>query len=311
MRILLTGGTGFLGSHIAELLRSRGDDVRATVRASSNTKQLKSLGVEPAEVSLENGSGLDDALRDIDAVIHCAGGGRVRSNDEFYVHNVLTTETLLRAIERVRPTLKRYVHASSVSAVPALSQYGKAKQDADKLVLAASARIPTTLMRLPALYGPGDTRWAALYKTVARGVQPVFGRSPPLSLLYATDAASSLVAPLDSPHPSASIFSPEDGVPITQRDLGAAVAEAIGTSNPVGIPVPGPVLRAAARASELVGKITGREVFLTLDKVKDMLGEDWVCDSSSLRRELGWTSKVTLREGTKLTGEWYRREGLI
>ena len=75
-----------------------------------------------------------------------------------------------------------------------------------------------------------------------------------------------------------------------------AVAEAIGTSNPVGIPVPGPVLRAAARASELVGKITGREVFLTLDKVKDMLGEDWVCDSSSLRKELGWTPTVTFPE---------------
>lgn len=310
MRVLLTGGTGFLGSHVADALRARGDTVRATVRSSSNVTHLQGLGVELAEVSLESGAGLDEALRDIGAVIHCAGGGRVKGDEAFQIQNVKTTQTLLRAVERVRPNLRRFVHASSISAIPAHSLYGKAKRDAERLVLDASSRLPTTLLRLPALYGPRDTRWVALYKAVRRGVQPVFGKGAAMSLLYATDAASSLIAPLDREHPSGSIFAPEDGVPVTQAELGIAVGKVLG-KKPIPIRIPSALLQAAAISAEWVGKRMNREVFLTRDKLADMLSDGWVCDSTPLRQELGWSSKVNLGEGTRLAGDWFRAEGLI
>lgn len=311
MRVLLTGATGFLGSHVAELLLKRGDDVIATIRKSSNTTHLKSIGATLAEASLESGDGLDQALDGVDAVIHCAGGGQVKDDRDFVTQNLDTTRTLLRAIERVRPNIRRFVHASSISAIPALSKYGAAKQEAERAVLDASRKIPTTLLRLPALYGPRDSRWVPLYKAARVGVNIIVGEGPAMSLLYATDAASSMVVPLDKDHPSGSIYAPEDGTPVTQRELGRAIARVMQRRTSIPIVVPGAVLRAAATVLETANKIRDTKIFLSHDKLNDMLASGWVCDSGPLRRELGWASRVALDEGAELTAAWYRRESLI
>lgn len=310
MRVLVTGATGFLGSHVTDLLLERGDEVVATVRRNSNTAHLRRVGAELKEVNLESGDGLASALDGVDAVVHCAGGGQVKSDRDFVTQNVDTTRTLLRVVREVRPKLRRFVHASSLSAIPALSKYGAAKQDAEQVVLDASRDVPTTLLRLPALYGPRDTRWVPLYKAARVGVNIILGEGAAMSVLYATDAAASLVVALDKEHPSGSIYAPEDGTPVTQRELGRAIARVMKrTSFPVTVPAT--VMRAAATVVEAANRVRDTKIFLSHDKLNDMLATGWTCDSSSLRRELGWTSRVALDEGCEQTAEWYRRERLI
>ena len=325
MRVLVTGATGFVGSHIVEQLRSRRDLVRATVRPSSNTVLLKKLGVELAECSLETGEGLGAALDGVDAVIHCAGGGQVVHYDDFHRQNVVTTEVLLNAIVANKTPITRFVHASSITAAPGdlsgecdsidddrfepRSLYGKAKRQAERVVLSFAEKLTVTLIRLPALYGPRDTRWLTAFRAVKWGVVPVIGQSK-LSLLYATDAASSMIVPLRAEHRSGRIYCPTDGCAKTHEELGKTIAAAL-KIRPWVVRVPPSVLRGAASVNEYLGKRLGTRVFLTHDKVGDMLSDCWQSDSTLMQRELGWAAEVDFSEGTRQTAAWFRSEGLL
>ena len=98
-RVLLTGGTGFLGSHIADALVEAGHDVLASVRATSDTRWLDPLGVETTTVDLGRAdeSAIGSALEGVEAVVHCAGLTRARSEVQFMAVNAGGTERLALA----------------------------------------------------------------------------------------------------------------------------------------------------------------------------------------------------------------------
>lgn len=328
MRVLLTGGTGFLGSHVAERLMQEGHEVVANVREGSDASFLEKLGARVARASLETGEGLEKALDGVEGVVHCAGGGQVKSfeYETFRKQNVVTTEVLLTAVKRYAPKVRRFVHASSITAAPGAkpregvegndgdpkpnSLYGRSKREAEDVVLRESMQLPVTLLRLPALYGPRDTRWLTAYKAAKFRVLPVLSKTARMSLLFATDAASAMVTPLFVEHPSGAIYSPEDGTPRTQEELGRIIAEAVGVQA-VAAPIPSGLLFGVARVNEWVGEKMGAKVFLTQDKVRDMLSDQWACDATPMRNELHWSAKVSLPEGAKQTAAWFRSEGLL
>src|SRR5262245_2460229 len=116
MKVLVTGATGFLGSHVADLLCERGHEVRALVRKTSDTRRLKGRGSELVIGSLEQGDGLEDAVRDVDGIVHAAGVVKARSPEEFHEVNAGGTARLLDAVRRVRPKIRRFVYVSSLAA---------------------------------------------------------------------------------------------------------------------------------------------------------------------------------------------------
>lgn len=310
MRILITGATGFLGTHLVSALLTQGHEVVATVRPSSDTKRLEAAGVTIARASLSTGEGLGPALSGVEGVLHCAGGGQVKYASEFHTQNVVPTKTMLEATLKFAPNVRRFVLASSIAAGPARSDYGRAKRDSEALAIAASNELPTTCLRLPSLYGPFDTRWLPAFRAAKIGISPVVGSGAPMSLLYATDAASAMMAPLFTDHASGCVYDVDDGTPASQAEIGRAIADALG-KRPFEVRVPPAVLFGAARLAEAAGKLTKRKVFLTRDKVRDMLADDWAIDSSQIRSELRWTSHVGLREGMRLTREWLASERLL
>src|ERR1700693_2641331 len=115
MKVLVTGASGVLGGHVAELLSKRGDHVRALVRKTSNRKHLASLpNVELFDGSVEEVDRIAEAVTGVDAIVHSAGLIKARSTDEFFAVNVGGTSNLVEAARR-RP-LKRFVFVSSLEA---------------------------------------------------------------------------------------------------------------------------------------------------------------------------------------------------
>ena len=166
MKILLTGATGFLGTRVAVQLRDAGHDVRALVRKTSDTRALVAMGAELAMGALDRGEGIDAAARGVDAVVHLAGGGKVRTIAEMYAGNLGTTEHLLRAWDAsgASPRGARFVLVSSLAAhgpsddgaprdpdeAPRpRSHYGKSKAAAEAAVLARQHDFPVTIVRPP------------------------------------------------------------------------------------------------------------------------------------------------------------------
>lgn len=305
MRVLLTGGSGFVGSYVAEQLAALGHTVRALVRPRSDSKFLKTLpNVEFAPGAIEDRPSLDSAVRGVDAVVHVAGLVKARRPEEFFQVNLEGTKNLLSAAEAHAPGLKRFVYVSSLAAVgPSadgkpvaddaaprpVTQYGRSKLAAEQAVLAARDRLPVTVIRPPFIYGPRDRETLAFFTSVKNGVLPVLGDGRnTLSVIYGEDCAAAIVCAALSDGPSGRSYFVDDGSVYVWRDALAEVEKAVGKRAFFRLGLPMPVVQVAAAASQLYGKVTRTAQMLTLDKVNELKQRHWVCEGSGARRDLGW-----------------------
>jgi nucleoside-diphosphate-sugar epimerase len=328
MTILVTGGSGFLGSHIVEQLSQAGRPVRAFVRHSSDTKFLRALpNVELFEGALDDPKSLADALSGVEAVVHSAGLVKARNMDEFLRVNTRGTEHLLDACLAQQTSIKRFVLVSSITAagpsdaygnpVPVdaiphpVTDYGRSKLEAERAALAKKDRLPVTIIRPPAIYGPRDREILDFFKAIKLRVLPLLG-SPQskLSMIFGPDCAAACIAAIDAQVPSGSIFAVDDGVVHTMAELIAEAEAAVGKRALLRIPLPRPMVEAVALVTEAYGRATDRAVMLTRDKCNELFGQ-WVCDSSNTQQALGWAPSVTFSDGVKRTVDWYRSAGWL
>jgi nucleoside-diphosphate-sugar epimerase len=326
VKVLITGATGFLGSHLAELLREEGHHVRALVRKSSKVDLLKKWGAELIHGNLEKGIDLDKAVDGVDAVVHSAGVVKARSPEEFHEVNVQGTINLLAATKKHNPKVKRWVYVSSLAAhgfspdgVPRacdaearpVTHYGRSKLAGERAVLAEKDALPITVIRPPAIYGPRDQEMFAFFQLVSRRFAPFMGSDEnKLSLVYARDCARALHLALTTEHPSGRVYSVEDGRIYTQRELADHISHALGVTA-LRLRVPIGVLSLAAYGSELYGRFRNQAVMLTRDKVNELREPYLICASEEIRKELGWKPEVTLEEGAMITAKWYREHGWL
>jgi len=326
MRVLVTGASGFLGSHIAEQLAEAGHSVVALVRKSSNTKFLSSLrGLELATGSVEDATSVRAAMQGVDAVIHSAGLVKARNEDEFFRTNTDGTRNMLSAAREVAPGLRRFVFVSSLAAVgPSLdglpvdgagtprpvTQYGRSKLAAERLVLEAKDQLPVTVIRPPMIYGPRDNESFAFFQSVSMRFLPYLGDGKnTMSVVYAGDAASACIQAIDHDVPSGNAYFVDDGKVYVWLDMLKDIERAVGKAALVRLSIPFPVVRGAAMFNEIIGKLTNKAMMLTRDKLVELSAPHWVCDSSDTRRDLAWEPKVSWEEGTRLSAKWYRDNG--
>jgi nucleoside-diphosphate-sugar epimerase len=327
MKVLVTGASGFLGGHVAELLAARGDSVRALVRRTSNRKRLEKLPkVEFVEGGIEEIDRVRDAIDGVDAIVHAAGVIKARSTDEFFAVNVGGTSNVIQAARSRGRTGKRFVFVSSLAAcgpsadglpIPRDQEtpdnaYGRSKLAAEKVVLSAKGDLHTVILRPGAIYGPRDGEIFEVFRSIQRGLLPlVAGGVAKGSWVYATDCAEACLRAIEADVPSGSVYFVDDGCgPLTQKQLFADAERAMGRRAFVRANLPIAVLMAVARGIEVFGRLTNRPVMLTREKA-NMLLQHWVCSSEETRRELGWEPKVRWEEGVVRAVTWYRDNGWL
>lgn len=326
MTILLTGGTGFVGSHIAEQLSAAGRKVRALARKTSDTTFLRSLdGVELVEGAVDDRASLDKAAEGVEAVIHCAGLVKARGADEFRLVNTVGTENVLAAARK--HGARRFVYVSSQtvagpsdsagtplrsSAAPRpVTHYGRSKLAAEEAVGGAKDEIETVILRPAATYGPRDREILAFFKAIKAGILPYMGSTEnKLSMIYGADCATACVRALDAKVPSGATFFLDDGRVYRFAELIEHAERAMGRRAFVRFPLPRRVIHTAALFSELYGRVTNKAVMLTRDKCNELF-DQWVCDSSDAQQALGWRPEVPFDVGARLTADWYKNAGWV
>ncbi|HTO98185.1 MAG TPA: NAD(P)-dependent oxidoreductase [Myxococcales bacterium] len=325
MRVLLTGGSGFLGSFVAEQLASEGHVVRALVRPRSDRRVLEKLaGVEFAPGAIEEPATLQPAVEGVDAVVHVAGIVKARRPVEFFEVNTQGTKNLLEAA--AGQGVGRFVYVSSLAAVgPSqdgtpvpddaeprpVTHYGRSKLEAERAVLAAKDRIHVTVVRPPLIYGPRDRETLAFFTSVRNGVLPMTGDGKnTLSVVYVVDCASAIVRALGV-QASGRTYFVDDGSVYVWREALAQIESALGKRAFVRFGMPMGVVKVAAAATQLWGKMTNRAQMLTLDKVNELTQPHWVCSGAGARRDLGWAPRVSWEQGVQETVKWYRAEGWL
>jgi len=328
MRVLVTGATGFLGSYIAEQLASKGHTVRCLVRPKSDKRRLESLaGVEFAPGSIEDKESLWGAVKGADAIVHSAGLVKARTPAEFFATNAQGTKNLLEAAEAHAPGLQRFVYVSSLAAVgpsadgkpvpddaapKPVTHYGRSKLAGEQAVLAAKDRMPVTVIRPPAIYGPRDREMLAFFTSIKNGVLPVLGDGQnTLSLIYGSDCASACALAATSPGPSGRTYFVDDGAVHVWREALSEIELAMGKRAFLRFGLPMPVVSLAALGSQLWGKVTNSAQMLTLDKMNELKQRHWVCSGEGARKELGWKPQVSWKQGVAECVRWYRQEGWL
>ncbi|MBW2529188.1 MAG: NAD-dependent epimerase/dehydratase family protein [Deltaproteobacteria bacterium] len=327
MTILLTGGSGFLGSHVAEQLSKQGRPVRALVRRSSDTSFLETLDhVELAQGAVDDRQSLDAAMDGVEAIVHSAGLVKARRPEDFDAVNVEGTRNLLAAAKRAGTDLRRFVHVSSLAAVgpspsnepvdPAqeepVTHYGRSKLKAEKVALDAADDVPVTIIRPPMIYGPRDREALAFFRSVSQRTLPHFGDGKnTMSVIYGADAGRACVQAIDADVPSGSRFFVDDGEIYVWIEMLEEIERALGKRAWIRFGLPFGFMRVVALGSELVGKLTGKAVMLTRDKLHELAAPHWVCSSLDTREALEWTPEVGWSEGVRLTAEWYRSAGWL
>ena len=210
MKVLVTGATGFVGSHVVDELLKRDIRTAYIARATSNHRWLEGKTVELVEGSLSNLSSLKDAVQDVDIIIHVAGSTAAKNEEAFRQGNEVATQNLIDAVRAYRPELKRFVHISSLTVSgPAkdadhpvresdpchpLTAYGRTKLLAEKVIHAAMDDIPCTIIRPPAVFGPRDPATLTFFQAVNKGVAPLIGfDAKQVSLVHVGDLARGIV----------------------------------------------------------------------------------------------------------------------
>lgn len=321
-RVLVTGGTGFVGSHVVDALLRAGFRTRCLVRATSNLRWLEGKSVEMARGELLN-SGLEPIIDGADIVIHCAGLTR-GSREELMAANRDGTRALIRACLATGRRI-RFVYCSSqaaggpgrldrprqISDPPApTSDYGESKLAAEDAVVQAVADLDVVVLRPVAVYGPRDADTLTFFKLAARGIIFAPGlRKRVLQLVYVTDLAAALVKAIELPERSGGMYCIAHPDVVDWQQLAQAMSYATGRKA-LTVRVPSRALRTIGAVAEILGSADspGR---IDRRKASDMSERAWTCDAGRAMEELDWSPAYDLRIGLRETAEWYRREGWL
>jgi len=324
MRVLVTGGTGFLGSHLIErLLEQTGDEVYALVRDPSRLRWLE--GNERVRLVTGDLQGVPALPAGLACVFHLAGLTKTLKSSEYYTVNRDGTANLLKALES-QPGKPRFVHLSSLAAIgpstprrgvsendppQPVSPYGESKLQAEEEVLKYKDRFSVILLRAGAIYGPRDEDFLEYFRWIKRGIQPILGRRKSLSLVYVRDTVRACLLAGAADLPSGEIFNVADPKPCGWEDIGRIAAGLLG-KKPVRVRVPLWTAYLASAASEGVGRLLGvGNSLFSVSKVKQMKPDGWVADVRKARQDLGFETRFSLEQGLGETIAWYLWKGLL
>ena len=235
-------------------------------------------------------------------MIHVAGVINAPDRAGFHAGNVAGTAAIAAAA-RDRG-IRRFLHVSSLAArEPGLSDYGWSKAESEQVVKASG--LDWTIIRPPAIYGPGDREMLELFRMAAKGVVllPPGGR---LSLIEVADLARLMLDLIPAPESFGRAYEPDDGVAQgwDHRDFARALGQAVG--RPIlPLSTPAALLRAASRIEAFARP--GRAK-LTADRVRYFCHPDWVVSGHAFPPPDIWQPQVETRAGLKATADWYRAE---
>jgi dihydroflavonol-4-reductase len=323
---LVTGGTGFIGSHLVEALLGRGDAVRCLVRDQNAPKWIRGLDVEIVEGDCNDLDSLRSAAEGVDQVYHVAGITKAASSQEFYRGNAVGTENLIKACLEGRRQVDRFVYLSSQAAVGPcegdglsletdpcrpVSHYGRSKRLGEEAVLGVRDRLSVLILRACSVYGPRDRDFLPLFRSIARGIQiGLRGMDHRLSLCYVEDLVTAMAVAGRAEMSSGEVFFISDGGVYAWGDIGAAIAEILGVRT-IHLDLPLTLFRWAAVLADGVTRWSGKPRLLGRERYEELVRPNWCCDSTKAMSELGFSPSFDLKRGIAATVAWYRAAGWL
>lgn len=324
MQNLVTGGSGFLGSHLVEALLARGEKIRALVRPTSKTVHLASLGVELAYGDLSDVQFLRTATRHVERVYHCAAlAADWGTREAFHAANVTGVRNLVEMA--LEAGVNKFVHVSTTDVYghpdyPADEtapyrlrgwHYGDTKIEGEQLVWAYHRQhgLPVTVVRPVNIYGPRSTTFVLEIVELLKSGSMVHigsGRKP-AGLAYVTNVVDVMLRAADSESSVGQAYNASDGSDVTWRQYVDRLAEIVGVSSP-RIVIPYRLAYLTGWAMEKIyGALRIEARPLLTRMTAELFGTDQGFPIDKARRELGYEPEVDFDEGMHRVESWLRQ----
>lgn len=334
-RLLITGASGFIGSHLVRQALEAGFEVWAAVRKDSDKTRLTTQGVQLLEVDYYDEEQLFSALSAVpsrgedaplwDYVIHNAGITKTAHVEEFAEVNAEHTRRLLSALARLPQPPHRFVLMSSLSSYGDTApsgqplhaelpqkpntRYGRSKCLAEHYT--EQSGLPFTILLPTGVYGPGDKDYLIALQSIARGINAMAGlREQYLTFVYGGDVARAALFVLHEERARGERYIVADGDTYTDKEFAQMAQRLLGRKHVLHLRIPLLLVRLTCLIGSLRARLTGQTTPLNQDKYPILAQRNWRCDPSPLFA-LGFTPSTDLEAGLRETITAGRAAGLL
>lgn len=324
MKALVTGATGFIGSHVADKLIERGFDLKCIMRKSSKNKWLNSDKAEFIAIDYDDKKSLIEAIQDVDYVFHIAGLNFANKKGEYQLVNTLGTKRIIEAAYESGQDLKRFVYVSSQTATgPSqsldnpvnedternpITAYGLSKKLAEDEVMSYRGKVPFTILKPPAVLGPRDTAVYGLFKMMYIGFAGHIGlKKKYVSLIHSEDLSRGIVeAALSDNTIDKTYFLANDEF-VDWDYISEVFKVQMNKSFYLKLKVPDPIVLTVGAISGFIFELFGGQAKFNYDKAIDFTRTYWTCSSERAKRDFGFEQKVPFDIGVRETFLWYKQ----
>lgn len=330
MKVLITGGTGFIGSRLALACLARGDQVAVLGREDAgeaeiaNRQALEGQGVRVVLGSVTDRERMSSVATDVDVVFHLAAAQHEMNvpDELFRAVNVEGTRNLLEA--SIAAGVRRFVHGSTIGVydrdVDAVVDettplkpdniYGVTKAEGESVVRQYFDRLPCTIIRISETYGPGDRRLLKLFRAVAKGMFFMVGRGENIhQLIYVDDLVAGFLAAAGDERAIGATLVLAGEERLTSNEMVAAIAAAVGVQPKKWRAPLWPFLWLAA-VLEFTLRPLGIQPPLHRRRM-DFFTKSFRISTARAKAVLGFEAGTSFAEGTRRTAQWYREQGLL
>lgn len=329
-KILVTGASGFVGSHLVEEALRRDLDVYAGIRKSSSKEYLQDDRLNFVELNYLDIDQMANLLKrkQFDYIIHNAGVVSAPKLSDYMYVNFQYTKNFVEAILASGEIPEKFTYISSAASYGPvatadltdfikeedtprpINAYGEAKLASERY-LASIPDLPYVVIRPTGVYGPREKEILTFFKLINRHVEGYIGfRRQHLAFVYVKDLVRAVLDATTATDVSRKSYFISDGRYYSQQDIGRTARQILGKRTlRFGIPVT--LIRSIAWVMEQVGKLTGNYPPLNLEKVRILESMNWKCDMEPLKEDLNFQPQYDLEEGLVETLAWYKEKGWL
>lgn len=324
MKVFVTGGTGFIGSHLVDMLLQddQVEEVRCLIR--NKKKWLKNKPIVPYQGNLQSLPTLKSAMDGVDLVYHLAAVTHAPNPKHFEVHNVDATENIVRTA--LKKGIKNIVILSSLAAagpsfsrpldesdpLMPISSYGKSKKRMEEVVRQVTQNNPELsikILRPPAVYGPRDEDIFAFFKIASKGICPVASNEENtesnISLMFVKDVIQALQKAASMGEKGTHTYFIAGPGDYTWKEIANVTGRVLGRKV-VTLPISPKWLKRFGAVVERTGAILGTYPAFNTEKANEMVMQ-WTCNIHKAKVELGYTPQYSLERGISATINWYKK----
>lgn len=328
--ILITGASGFIGSHLVKEAIKRNYQTFAGIRTSSNKEYLNDPDIHFLELDFNDKNLLNASLNDFanlhgrfDYIIHTAGVIKAINKADYSLVNYENTKKFVYALKENNLVPDKFIYISSIASFgpgintlpinpgqiqKPLTEYGRSKLKTEEFLYSISD-FPFLIISPTAVYGPRDKEFLYLIKLIEKHLEIYLGSSKQvLSFVHAHDLVHAIFLGMESTIVNQNLLV-SDSKQYTSKAFNQIIKKNL-NKRTISLVVPVLVARLFALFTEASGRIRGKASVLNRERLKEFEAMNWSVDCTEITK-LGFVPQFSLEEGIKLTVRWYKMHGWI